>query len=202
MLSEVLSPDTFHGWIRFHWVNRPRLLLYWTVKGRHPGLCLGRFTWPLLGEGWEPGKYGVSKPSDRPTIQLKDGEKPMAETKEKEMACCVEGDAEAAIFRQELKTPAPKESLSLWQLRGAGAGGGWPWGALSSRGILPAGDLLHPIPVRSNPPACQHLSISHWRWSQTDILISRRLLRLYLADISLLSPAESPALPCGQSARH
>ena len=37
----------------------------------------------------------------------------MAETKEKEMACCVEGDAEATIFRQELKTPAPKESLSL-----------------------------------------------------------------------------------------
>lgn len=37
----------------------------------------------------------------------------MAETKEKEMACRVEGDSEAAIFWQELKTPVPKESLSL-----------------------------------------------------------------------------------------
>ena len=80
------------------------------------------------------------------------------------------------------------------------AKGGWPWGTLASCGVLPAGDLLHPIPVRANPPACQHLSISRQRWSRPDILISRCLLKLYLADISLLSSAESPALPCGQSA--
>lgn len=74
-------------------------------------MCLEGFASPLLGEGRVPGN--ISKPSDRPAILLKGGEKPVAETKEKEMACRVEGDTEAAIFWQELKTPVPKESPSL-----------------------------------------------------------------------------------------
>lgn len=52
--------------------RRPR---YFSVFGKDlPDRCWER--------GWEPGKDGVSKPSGRPTIQLKGGEKPTAEIKE------------------------------------------------------------------------------------------------------------------------
>lgn len=46
-----------------------------------------------------------------PTIQLKDGEKPMAETKGKGVACGVGGDTEAEVFWQELKTLCPRKAF-------------------------------------------------------------------------------------------